>query len=175
MSEKAETPACLAKSHVNADEFKLAMRKFAASVTIITTAAGNEIHGMTATAVCSVSAEPPTILIVVNRKTRTHPLIGSAGFFTVNILAEDQQHLASRFGLKLPNQFEGIPYRQSKNTKSPVIHGAAAHLECELTGQVDVGSHTIFLGRVLHCDPSDAKPLLYYDGQYSEIAQIGGV
>jgi flavin reductase (DIM6/NTAB) family NADH-FMN oxidoreductase RutF len=155
---------------IRANDYRLAMRKFAASVTIITTGSGDQLHGMTATAVCSVSAEPPTILVVINRTARTHPLIGNAGFFTVNILAEDQRSLADRFSIKHPNQFEGISHNPSRNTKSPVLSGAAAYLECKLIRQVDVGTHTIFLGEVLHCNPSDANPLLYYEGRYSELA-----
>jgi flavin reductase (DIM6/NTAB) family NADH-FMN oxidoreductase RutF len=144
------------------------MRKFASSVTIITTTNGGEHHGMTATAVFSVSADPPTVLVVINRTARTHPLIGSAGAFTVNLMAGDQQALADRFSAKHPNQFEGLDFDLSPNMGSPVFRGVASFLECRLISQMDVGTHTVFFGEVLHCHAATVDPLVYYDGAYIE-------
>ncbi len=148
--------------------FRSAMRKFASSVTIITTSSGGHHHGMTATAFSSVSAEPPTILVVINRTARTHPLIGSAGAFTVNLLTGDQQALAARFSTKHPDQFDGIGFHSSPNTGSPVFHGVACYLECRLISRMDVGTHTVFFGEVLHCEAAGSDPLIYYDGGYLE-------
>lgn len=159
---------------ISADKFRQAMRKFAASVTVITTGREKEMHGMTATAVCSVCAEPPTILVVVNRTAHTHPLIAAAGFFTVNFLAQGQQSLAERFSTQHPDPFEGILRNSNKNLNAPVISGAIAFLECRLTNQLDVGTHTIFIGQVVDCDTVDDEPLLYYGGRYSKLAAGAG-
>ena len=163
-----QTP-CQLDAEVDANEFRAAMRNFASSVTIITTNTGGQHHGMTATAVCSVSAEPPTILVVVNRTARTHPLIEATGAFTVNLLARDQQALAARFSVKHPNQFEGIDYFETVRTRSPVFREVASFLECRLVSQLDVGTHTVFFGRVLHCKGSSALPLLYHEGEYRDL------
>lgn len=159
-------------SEVDATKFRSTMRKFAAGVTIITTVHQGTLHGMTATAICSVSADPPTVLVVINRTARTHPLIMGAGFFTVNILAKEQRWLAERFGLKLPDQFEGVEYARGKSTPSPVMSGVAAFLECQLVEQIDVETHTIFVGRVVGCGASASEPLAYCDGRYAQVADL---
>lgn len=162
----------LSPAGVDAAVFRSTMRKFAAGVTVITTAHQDVQHGMTATAICSVCADPPTILAVVNRTARTHPLIAGAGVFTVNILAKDQQWLAERFGLKLANQFDGISYTPGKSTPSPVMSGVAAFLECQVVEQVEMGTHTIFVGRVIDCGTSASEPLAYFDGRYAQVADL---
>jgi len=152
-------------SPIDPDLFRSVMRRLASSVTVITTAHGDGIHGMTATAVCSVCAVPPTILIVVNRSARSHPLIDSSRTFVVNILAEDQQEIAKRFAGKLEDQFVGVGYHVG-GTSGPILHGAAAHLECKVASQSDVGTHTVFVGEVVGGDVAEAFPLVYHDGRY---------
>ena len=171
---KVESSYLAHHSHVDVDpdNFRAAMRKFASSVTVITTSNAGTHHGMTATAVCSVSADPPTILVVVNRTARTHPLIGAAGVFTVNLLTQEQQGLANRFSGHHPDQFGGIDYRETALTGSPVFDGVASFLECRLVSQLDVGTHTVFFGRVLHCGGSEAAPLLYHEGSYRDLVDI---
>ena len=155
-----------------ADQFKSTMRKLAAGVTVITTSHQGALHGMTATAICSVSADPPTVLIVVNRTTRTHPNIEGAGFFAVNILAKGQRSLAEKFGRKLANQFDGVEYVRGERTPSPIMFGVAASLECELVKMVDVGTHTIFVGRVVHSRASESEPLAYCEGRYAQVTDL---
>ena len=82
---------------VDATAFKRGMRHLAASVTLITTRHRDLRGGLTATAVCSVSAEPPQILVCVNKTASAHDPIGEAGFFCVNILAPDHRKIAERF------------------------------------------------------------------------------
>lgn len=75
---------------VDADQFRLGMRTLAAAVTLITSTGSGHRHGMTATAVCSVSAEPPTLLVCLNKATATHGAVAKSGAFCVNLLrAED--------------------------------------------------------------------------------------
>ena len=87
----AETPA------IDAEKFKALMRVFGSSVVVITVSHNGQDHGMTATAICSVSADPPQILVVINRSNRSHAIITQAKRFTVNILAEHQSGLGQRF------------------------------------------------------------------------------
>ena len=162
----------IAMSKGEADQFRSTMRKLTAGVTVITTSYQGALHGMTATAICSVSADPPTVLVVVNRTARTHPKIEGAGFFAVNILAKEQRSLADRFGRKLADQFEGVEYAHGERTTSPIMVGVAASLECELVKTVDVGTHTIFVGRVVHCCASESDPLAYCEGRYARVADL---
>ena len=82
---------------IDAAAFKKGMRHLAASVTLITTRHRDLRGGLTATAVCSVSAEPPQILVCVNKTASAHDPIGEAGFFCVNILAPGHRKIAERF------------------------------------------------------------------------------
>jgi flavin reductase (DIM6/NTAB) family NADH-FMN oxidoreductase RutF/nitroreductase len=157
------------KALVSGALFKSLMRNIASSVAVITTNQEGTPHGMTATAVCSVSADPATILIVVNRSTRSHPIITAAKEFTVNILAEDQHALGDRFASKSDNPFDGIGHRLGV-TGSPILEGAAAYLECATVSEIDAGTHTIFIGRVIGGDVSTALPLVYHEGAYKSVS-----
>lgn len=84
--------AAIKNTNVSADAFRAVMRQLAGSVAVITTEGNGKLHGFTATADCSVCAEPPTILIAVNKSARTHPHIDRKGIYAVNILADDQRH-----------------------------------------------------------------------------------
>ena len=78
---------------VNAEQFKLGMRGLAAAVNIVTAAHAGHRYGMTATAVCSVSAEPPTVLACINKSTATHAAIVKSEAFCINVLRADDQDL----------------------------------------------------------------------------------
>lgn len=153
---------------ISSDQFKQVMRRFAASVNVITSANGAVKNGMTATAVCSVSADPPSALIIVNKSNRSHPIIDETGAFAVNVLSAGQQHVATSFASKLPDPFAGIPYTLGR-TGCPVIEGVDAHIECVVIDKMDVGTHTIFVGRIVSTGASNGVPLLYHEGRYRAI------
>ena len=148
--------------------FKMVMRKLAGTVTVFGTSSDDGLHGMTATAMCSVCADPPTILIVVNRATRTHPHIDRKQAFTVNILAEGQLSAAQLFASKSDNQFSSIEHHLMSDG-CPIIAGAAAYLHCAVVSQHDVGTHTIFVGRVMDAGATNTQPLVYQDGKYGHV------
>lgn len=145
--------------------FRTVMRHVASSVAVITTSHGGNLHGMTATAVSSVSASPPRILIVVNRSTRSHSLISGSRNFIVNILADHQRNLGERFSSKSDNRFEDVEHHLGWRG-TPILTGAAAHLECNLVSETEAETHTIFIGEVVGGGVSGASPLLYHDGAY---------
>lgn len=154
---------------VSGEIFKSLMRNIASTVAVITTNQAGLQHGMTATAICSVSAEPATILIVVNRSTRSHPILSATRTFTVNILAEHQHDISGRFSSKHQDPFSGIEYRVGSNG-NPIIEGVAAYIECAIVSDVDVGTHTIFIGRVVGGDVSRVLPLVYHEGEYKSLS-----
>lgn len=149
--------------------FRLAMRRTASSVAVITAAHEGRIHGMTATAMTSVSADPPTLLVVVSRTTRTHPFIRKSGRFAVNVLAQGQDEIARRFAAGVENQFEGIEHTLHA-VEVPIIAGTAATFVCVAADAFDVATHTIFIGEVEDARHSDIPPLLYHDGRYRTLA-----
>jgi len=154
---------------IGADDFRVVMRRLTAGVTVLTTSYDGQVHGMTATAVCSVSADPPTVLAVVNRTARTHPLIDRSATFAVNILAEDQEALGRRFAGQLVDQFDGIPYHLG-TTGCPIIEGTTAYLECHVVSRHEAGTHTIFVANPVASGLGPESPLLYHDGHYAALA-----
>lgn len=153
---------------VSPDDFKLAMRRFATGVTIVTTTGGGTVHGFTANAFASVTADPPMLLICVNRAANSHPLIAEAGVFCVNILSLDQQKVAERFAQRTTgNRFEGLAWHEG-TTGSAIIDGSLAYFDCTLAEEHTAGTHTIFIGTVVECGSRDGNPLGYYDGGYKD-------
>lgn len=151
-----------------ADDFRSVMRRFPTGVTIVTTVLEGKPKGFTANAFSSVSAEPPMVLVCVNRQARSHPLISQAGRFCVNVLRLDQRELAERFASKaVADPFAGVAVRFAA-TGSPILGGTLAFLDCELAEEHSAGTHTIFLGNVLECGASDGAPLGYFNATYRD-------
>ncbi len=150
------------------EDFREAMRRFATGVAIVTTAYDGRVHGFTANAFASVSADPPTVLICVNRGATAHPLIASSQRFCVNLLALEQQSLAERFAGGEPrSRFDGVPYRIGESG-SPILEGTLAHVDCLLAEEVTASTHTIFLGNVLDVGYRDGEPLGYFNRAYRD-------
>lgn len=161
-----DTPALLAS--VDAEQFRTTMRCIASTVTVITSRAGSVTNGMTATAVCSVSASPPCILVVINQTARSHSLIESAGVFAVNVLATNQLALAQHFASKPDEPLASVEHHQGR-TGVPILEGCAASLECVVESQTKSGTHSIFVGRVVSARQAGASPLLYWSGQFASL------
>ncbi len=149
------------------EDFRAAMRRFATGVAIVTTTHDEHVHGFTVNAFASVSAEPPTVLVCVNRGALAHPLIARSQCFCVNVLALEQRELARRFAGEPRSRFEGVPYRRGA-TGSPIIEGTLAHLDCRVDEELTASTHTIFLGRVLEAGWRDGAPLGYFDRDYRD-------
>ena len=157
-------------TNIPCDQFKAVMRRFAANVNVITSADGGLLNGMTATAVCSVTAEPPSVLVIVNKTNRSHPIIRNSGAFAVNVLSLAQQDIALHFASRVADPFSTIDFSVGK-TGCPIIAGSDAYVECVVIKEVELGTHTIFLGEVVASDLSDGEPLLYHGGQYRRLEQ----
>jgi flavin reductase len=152
-------PSALAS--IDEARFKAAMRCMASTVTVITSRCGAVTNGMTATAVCSVSATPPSVLIVINRSSRSHALIAQGGSFAINILSAEQAALAHHFATKADDPLQAAIHRPGV----PVIEGCAAEIECVVETEVAAGTHSIFIGRVVAAQETDRLPLIYRNGE----------
>ena len=158
---------------IASDDFKTGMRQLAASVTVIT-AAHNEIKdGLTATATCSVSADPPQLLICVNQLAGAHELIRDAGSFGVNILARNHEEIALRFAgmdnTERENRF-GLGTWTKIATGAPILKEALAGFDCTISEQVNAGTHSIFIGRIVGILHQQGTPLLYGNGAFTGLA-----
>ncbi len=154
---------------VTADEFKQVMRRWASTVTIITTRVDDFIYGLTATAFSSLTVNPPEVFISINKQTRTHPLMEQSGIFCVNFLSPSMTHISDRFAGRHPSEerFQDVRFR-SEVTGAPVLSDAIAYLDCRVARALDAGDHTIFIGEVVAAAVQDAEqsPLLYFNGAY---------
>ncbi len=150
-------------------EFRSIIGHFATGVTVITTAAGDQLHGMTANAVSSLSLDPVMVLICVDKTTHTHRVLDEGGVFTVNVLGEHQEAVSRVFAKKSEPEtgtLRGEPFRLGE-TGAPILSDCLAFLECRVAGTFDGGDHTIFLGQVVSEGVvEEMRPLLFYRGGY---------
>jgi len=155
------------------DELRRVMGRFATGVTVVTTRLGDELHGMTANAVTSVSLDPPLVLVCVDRAADSHDIIARAGVFALNILALAQQPLSDRFAVKEgadAHRLEGVPHH-ARATGAPIIDGSLAYLDCRVAERFPAGDHTIFLGEVADAGTLGGEaPLIFYQGRYLGLA-----
>lgn len=155
-------------------QFKLGMRALAGAVSIITCSHAGHRYGMTATAVCSAAAEPPTVLACINRGTTTHGAIAKGGVFCVNVLRFEDRELSGLFSgvQKGEGRFRDGEWTRLA-TGSPVLSNALVAFDCRVVNQLEHGTHTVFLGEVeaLHVGKK-GKALLYADGQYAKLASL---
>jgi flavin reductase (NADH)/flavin reductase len=155
---------------ISPDDFKKAMRHLAGGVCIIATEHEGIRSGLAATAVCSVSADPPTILICINSGASAHESIRDSGRFSVNLLSSSQDDIARRFsgegGIKGEERFAQGTW-DTLATGAPIFRNALASLDCRVTEVVQMSTHSVFFGAVADVAYSQAaKPLLYVHGTY---------
>ncbi len=152
-------------------EFRTALGRFASGVTVVTTKDKAEgLHGITVSAFCSVSLNPPLVLVCIDNRSSSLEHLAEGCHFAVNILSEAQQHLSQKFASKDPDRFGGVDFKESEMTRSPLLDNAIAHLECRTVYNYLAGDHTIVVGEVEAIQVTDENPLLYCRGDYQKLA-----
>jgi flavin reductase (DIM6/NTAB) family NADH-FMN oxidoreductase RutF len=152
------------------DTFRSVLGRFASGVTIVTTRdpAGHD-HGMTVSAFCSLSLEPPQVLICIDRAATMYDVLVGAPTFAVNILSSDQEALSRRFSTPDASQrFDGVGFTRGSSGDT-LIDDAIAYLECRVVNRFDGGDHCIFVGEIEAATARDERPLLYYRGGYAQL------
>ena len=157
-------------------DFLAGMRRLAGGVTIVTARLGDLRAGMTATSVCSLTAEPPQLLVCVHRDADAYGLILESGYFAVNVLTREQQDLADHFGGRDrshgPTRFSAGHWVDGA-TGVPVLVDAGATFECRLIETLAASTHSIFIGEVEAVGvTADALGLVYHDRTYH---RLGGL
>ena len=150
--------------------FRSGMARLGAAVSIVTTDGPAGRHGMVASAVSSVTDSPPTLLVCVNRNTRSNAIIAANGVFCVNVLADEQSDHADRFcaPLTADEKFSDIDTRWERlSTAAPALLDALACFDCRVDQVLEVGTHSIFIGAVdaIHLG-ENRSPLLYFERRY---------
>jgi flavin reductase (DIM6/NTAB) family NADH-FMN oxidoreductase RutF len=157
---------------IDQDVFRRVVSHFASGVTIITTGEHGALYGTTASAVSSLSMDPPMMLVCLNRSSSTHDAIKRSGVFAINILAEGQGDLAYRFASKrIVDRFEGVDHSIADNGV-PVLGGSLASIVCETEELANGGTHTVFLARVLAATSGEGEPLTYYRGKFGRLERV---
>lgn len=153
------------------ESFRSAMRHVAATVYAVTTGAAGERHGILATAVSSLSFDPPSLLVCINRSASLHEPLACADTFCVNVLGMGNRDIADAF---LDQRGEG---RFGNGEWSdwlgvPVLDTAQSSFVCRTAHRHEFGTHTIFIGELLAAKHrKDATPLTYYDRHYIDISE----
>ena len=144
-------------------DYIAAMAHHVSSVCVVTTEWDGERFGLTATAVTSVSADPPRLLVCLAKSGLTHEKVRASGVFGVNVLAEGQDPVATAFAMKMPSaeRFQ-IGRWGRRETGAPILEGAAAAFDCRVAETSDQSTHTVFFGDVVACAHLTGQDTLLY-------------
>jgi len=150
--------------------FRRALGQFATGISVVTTRdLEGRAQGLTVNSFCSVSLEPPLVLICIDHRSETNAGLAHSGLFNVSVLAETQEDLSRRFAGGGPTKFHGIELPAGANGL-PVIPGALATLECRIVASHAAGDHTVYIGRVESLSVSPGRPLVYHGSTYRRLA-----
>ncbi|MGG7518711.1 flavin reductase [Allorhizobium undicola] len=150
--------------------YREAMAHLAAAVTIVTTDGEGGRAGFAATAVCSLSDTPPTLLVCLNKASSAHAAVSVNGIVCVNVLAAHHENISRVFGGRTPmtERFESGTW-EIGDTGAPVLADALTAFECRIGHVVDGGTHDIFMAEVLAIRSTTDKPLIYFRRSYQSL------
>lgn len=161
---------------VTSNDHKYGMRHFAVGVSVISTADGDSRFGLTATAVCSVTADPPRLVVFVNKNVAAADAALNSGALCVNVLAGEQEEVAKAFA----GMIEGVHgdarfgYGQwtALTTGAPALDGSLANFDCRVVKVFDESTHHAFLCEVLATrERNDGQALIYLNGRFHRLDQ----
>ncbi|RKR07589.1 flavin reductase [Kushneria sinocarnis] len=159
------------ESAISREAFREAMAQLASAVNVVTTAGPGGRAGFTASAVCSVTDTPPTLLVCLNQSASAWPAFADNEVLCVNVLGGDHEAVSNTFGGRTPmdERFE-VGEWSSAVTGAPVLTGALAHFDCRITRRVSVGTHDVLFCEIVamdHCERT--RGLLYFDRGYHQL------
>lgn len=156
---------------VSEAEFKSAMRQVAASVAIVTARHKGVREGLIATAVCSLSAQPPVMLVSMNHDAPLIRLVRESGAFAINFLADHQHAIGRLFSMPGRNRKERFSAGRwtMLQTQSPVLDGAVASFDCRATSDFSSGTHHVQMGSVIGVTWLSQDGLVYRDGSFRRL------
>ncbi|OUM28826.1 flavin reductase family protein [Pseudomonas putida] len=155
--------------------FREALGHYASGITVITSLIDGNPIGFTCQSFYSVSMNPPLVSFSVMSSSASYPGIRSAGRFAVNILSGEQVGVSNRFARKGTDKWQGVDWQVSP-LGNPVIAGSLHWLDCEIHAEHAAGDHLIVVGEVKALNAHNAtatQPLLYFKGQYCNLAALG--
>ncbi len=159
---------------IEATDFRDGMSLLTTAVNVITTEGSAGTHGFTASAVCSVTDTPPTLLVCMNQTSRSHAHFIENKILSVNVLGAQHESISNAFASKLSSQerFEYGSWSQLK-TGAPVLEDALVSFDCEIEDIQQVGTHSVFMCRVVAIRQSEQEEsLVYFNRAYSRVGQV---
>src|SRR5437868_10911587 len=155
---------------IDADSFRAALGRFSSGITVVTARdpeRGRD-HGMTVSAFCSASLEPPLVLVSIGHEATMYDLLCRESQIGISILSAGQEALSRRFADPESDRFDGVGYARGENGVA-LIDDALVHLECHILARHEAGDHTILVCAVERAEAHDGRPLLYYRGGYAPV------
>ncbi|MFE5245071.1 MULTISPECIES: flavin reductase family protein [unclassified Streptomyces] len=151
------------------EDFRAAMARLAGGVVVVTTwDAEGAPRGFTATSFCSVSMDPPLVLVCLARTSSSYQVFSECQGFAVSLLREDQSALATRFARSGGDKFRSEDTAPTPRL-FPAVAGALAVLDCAVHARHPAGDHIILVGAVGHVLPGRGDPLVYYDRGFRQL------
>jgi flavin reductase (DIM6/NTAB) family NADH-FMN oxidoreductase RutF len=157
--------------------FREALGHYASGITVITSHIDDEPIGFTCQSFYSVSMSPPLVSFSVMSSSASYPKIRQAGRFAVNILSDEQVKISNQFARRGTDKWHGVEWQESP-LGNPIIVGSLHWLDCEIYAEHAAGDHLIVIGEVKALNLQEAsatQPLLYFKGQYCNIAAQSAV
>ena len=147
------------------DTMKQVNRQFVSGVTVVTTMDDERPRGLAVNAFSSISLDPPTVMVAVQRTSSTHDCLFRATHLAINILSTDQLDVVGVFATKADDKFAGLDWEPGP-FGSPLIARSSAQMEVEIRERLQASTHTLFVCRVLHATASDRHPMVYSAGSF---------
>ena len=159
---------------IEAADFRNAMSLLSSAVNVVTTAGASGVHGFTASAVCSVTDTPPTLLVCMNQTSRSHAHFIENKVLSVNVLGAQHQQISNVFASKMKSE-ERFQYGTwtELETGAPVLTDALTSFDCEIEQIQQVGTHSIFMFRVVAIQHSQQEHgLVYFNRAYHQVGEL---
>jgi flavin reductase (DIM6/NTAB) family NADH-FMN oxidoreductase RutF len=157
----------MSSAAVSPELFRRACALFPTGVAVLTTRAPDGIpHGLTVNAFCSLSLDPPLVLVAIDRACSLLDTFAKAERFSINFLSVDQQDLSVRFSQLPEGRFTGVPWTEGAEG-TPLIDGAIGSIECRTTQVIDAGDHRALIGEVVGASVGEGDPLVFFRSEYA--------
>lgn len=154
---------------IDPELFRRVLGRVAAPVSVVTAHEDAGPHGTTVSAFCSLSLQPPMVLVALDRSSDLLGLIERTGRYGINVLARGQEPFAERFARKGRGKFEGVEWHPERGL--PRLPGIQAWLACDVGELLPGGDHVIATGHVVGADHREAEPLVYQERTFWALAE----
>jgi flavin reductase (DIM6/NTAB) family NADH-FMN oxidoreductase RutF len=165
----------ISETPISSDLFKQGMRLLAGGVCIVATSRDGQCHGMTMTAVCSLTMDPPSLIACVNRDAAAYAVMRTTRRVSVNLLSDDHTDLAALFAssrVKGPDRFDPQQWT-TMASGVPALIEALAVLDCEIIRETELGQHAVFFFEVKNARlQPERKPLVHFNREFCAVLPV---